>query len=93
MTEDSQEEGIVPAGALDFEAYGCARGMGTQDIERESAHDGEVLGRIVLACAIGVLGEMDVEEPTGSPRLVVHIPARQRRYFQDLRVQSCNFRA
>src|ERR1700752_5258029 len=60
MTEDSQEEGIVPDGAFDFAADGCASGMGSQDMEGKPAHSGEVLRSIVLSRAIPILGKMDV---------------------------------
>src|SRR5579872_6541762 len=63
MTEYGQKEGIVPAGAFDFAPNGSAVWMGSQDIESEPAESGEVLGSIVLARAIAILGEVDVEHP------------------------------
>src|SRR5215211_7377483 len=63
MTEHCHEEGVVPAGALDFAPYGCAVGVGLEDVEREPAQDSEVLGSIVLSCAISILGELNVEHP------------------------------
>src|SRR5215211_3519376 len=63
MTEHCHEEGVVPAGALDFAPYGCAIGVGLEDVEREPAQDSEVLGSIVLSCAISILGELNVEHP------------------------------
>ncbi len=63
MTEHGEEEGVVPAGALDFAPYRCGIGMGSEDVEGEPAQNGEVLGRVVLSCPIAILGEMDVEHP------------------------------
>jgi hypothetical protein len=63
MAEDSQEEGVVPACALDFASEGCAIGVGSDDVECEPAQDGEVLGRMVLSGTIAILGEVDIEHP------------------------------
>src|SRR5271167_3560941 len=37
--------------------------MGSVDVECKLAQDGEVLGSIVLSCAVCILGEVDVERP------------------------------
>src|SRR6202167_6465028 len=63
MAEGLHEEGIIPAGTLDFEADGLAVGVGSQDVKGQPAQNGEVLWSIVLARAVGVLGKMDVEHP------------------------------
>src|ERR1700687_5500078 len=63
MAERCHEEGIVPASTFDFAPYGCAIGVGSQDVEGKPAKNGEVLGSIVLSRAIAILGEMDVEHP------------------------------
>src|SRR5262245_45555752 len=42
MTEHGHEEGVVPAGALDFSPDRGGIGMGAQDIEGEPAQDGEI---------------------------------------------------
>jgi hypothetical protein len=63
MTERCREKGIVPGGALDLAAYGCAIGVGSKDVEGEPTQNGEVLGRIVLSRAIAIFGKMDVEHP------------------------------
>src|SRR5437660_11835270 len=63
MTEDCQEEGIVPASALDSASQGGSIWMSSQDVEGEPAQNGEVLGSMVAARAVGVLGKMDVEHP------------------------------
>jgi len=66
MTERCHEKGIVPGGALDLAAYGCAIGVGSKDVEGEPTQNGEVLGRIVLSRAIAIFGKMDVEHPMES---------------------------
>src|ERR1700738_2506431 len=63
MTEYGEEEAVVPAGALDFSAYGRGSRMGSKDIECEPAQDSEVLGSIVQSRPVAVLVEMDVEHP------------------------------
>src|SRR5580692_11084626 len=63
MTKHCEEEAVVPASALDFSAYRCGTGMGSQDVECEPAQDGEVLGSIVHSGPIAVLVEVDVEHP------------------------------
>lgn len=57
MAEGSHEEGIVPACALDFAPQGSAIGVGSQDVEGESAQDGEVLRSMVLSRAISIFGK------------------------------------
>src|SRR5689334_2955460 len=63
MTDSGQEIGVVPSGAFDFATQGGAIRMGLVDVERELAQDCEVLGSIVLSCAVAILGEVDVEHP------------------------------
>src|SRR6202142_172953 len=63
MAEGLHEEGIIPAGTLDFEADGLAVGVGSQDVKGQPAQNGEVRWSIVLARAVGLLGKMDVEHP------------------------------
>src|SRR6202167_3633199 len=63
MAEGLHEEGIIPAGTLDFEADGLAVGVGSQDVKGQPAQNGEVLWSIVLSRTVGVLGKMDVEHP------------------------------
>jgi hypothetical protein len=63
MTKHSEEEAVVPTGALDFAAYGCWTGMGSKDVECEPAQDGEVLGSVVQSRPVAVLVEVDVKHP------------------------------
>ena len=63
MTEGCHEEGIVPAGTFDFAPDGCRIRVGSQNVEGEPAKNGEVLGGVVLAGAVAILGEVDVEHP------------------------------
>src|SRR5262245_36841194 len=63
MADGGQEEGIVPAGTLDFSLDRGAIGVGSQDVEGKPTQDGEVFGCVVLSGAVGVLGEVDVEHP------------------------------
>lgn len=64
MTEEFEEEGIVPAGALELETQrgGCA-GVGSGNIEGTSPEHGKVGWAVVLAVAGQVLVEDDVEGP------------------------------
>src|SRR5438046_9340629 len=82
MAEGSQEEGIVPAGTLDFTPDRGAIGVGPQDIEGEPAQDGKIFRGIVLTGAVGVLGEMDVEHPM---ELVLDTPMTASDVQQSLR--------
>jgi hypothetical protein len=61
IVEDSEEEGIVPAGAFDFSAGGAFVGVGAQEVEGEAAEPGEVFGSMTLAGAGLVLVHDDVE--------------------------------
>jgi hypothetical protein len=63
MAESSHEEGIIPAGAFDFSSQGSSIRVGSQDVEGKSAENGEVLGSMVAARAVGILGKIDVEHP------------------------------
>src|SRR5690349_5546022 len=63
MTERTHEIGVVPSGALDFAAQGGAIGMSSVDVERQLAQDREVLGSVVFAGAVAILGEVHVERP------------------------------
>src|SRR5262249_52545477 len=63
MGEHAQKEGVVPAGGLDFLADREWSRMGADDVEGESAQDGEVFGGVVLSAAAGVLVQHDVEDP------------------------------
>jgi hypothetical protein len=63
MTERCHEEAVVPAGTLDFAAYGRGIGVSSQDVEGEPSQNGEVLRGVVLSRAIAILGKLDVEHP------------------------------
>src|SRR3954470_2755361 len=63
MAEGFHEEGVVPARALDFAPQGGLSWVSSQDVEDEHAQEGEVLGSMVAARAVAVLGKMDVEHP------------------------------
>ena len=63
MAEDRHEEGIVPSGALDFAPQRGSIWLSSQDVEGKPAQNGEVLGSMVAARAVAVLGKMDVEHP------------------------------
>jgi hypothetical protein len=63
MAEDLHEESIVPASALDFAPQGGSIWVSSQDVEGEPAQNGEVLGSMVAARTVVVLGKMDVEHP------------------------------
>src|SRR2546421_333375 len=63
MTEHAEEEGVVPAGTLDFAPDRGVVRVSSQDVEGEPAQGGKVLGSIVLSGTIVVLGELNVEYP------------------------------
>src|SRR5882757_6432411 len=63
MAKGLQKKGIVPASALDLAPQGGLIGMSSQDVEGEPAQNGEVLGSMVAARAVAVLGKMHVEYP------------------------------
>src|SRR5215203_1547010 len=81
MAEQGEQEAVVPAGALDFSAYGGGTGTRSKNIEREPAQDSEVLGSIVLPRSIAILVEMDVEHPM---QLVLDRPVTARDLQQSL---------
>src|SRR6476619_1240177 len=63
MAEQGEEEAVVPAGALDFPAYGGGTRTRSKDVEREPAQDGEVLGSMIHSRPVAVFVEVDVEHP------------------------------
>ncbi|MBR1165223.1 hypothetical protein [Bradyrhizobium elkanii] len=63
MDESYHEEGIVPAGVLDFAPQEGWIRMISPDVEGAPAQNGKVLGRMVAARAVAVLGKVDVEHP------------------------------
>ena len=71
MADCLQKEGVIPACTLDFASYRGLVGDRLQDVECKLSQDGQVLGRVVLARPIAVLGEMDVENPV---KLVLDAP-------------------
>src|SRR5882757_10805304 len=81
MTEHGEQEGVVPARALDFATDGFGVGMGLEDVEREPAQDSEVLGSVVLSRAVAILVEVDVEYPM---ELVLDAPVTARDLQQPL---------
>ena len=64
MSDEVEEEGVVPSGAFELGAQGCfGIGMSADDVEGEPAHDGQVCRSVVFATARQILVENDVEWP------------------------------
>lgn len=63
MAKHTEEEGIIPARALDFASNRGGVGMRSQDIKGEPAQDGKVLGSVVLSGTVSILGEVNIEHP------------------------------
>src|SRR6202048_4479110 len=81
MADEAYQEGVVPAGALDFAAHRLAVRMGAQNVEGESSQGGEVLRRVVFPRPVLVLIHDDVEHPV---QLVFDAPVRAHRRQQPL---------
>ena len=63
LAEQAEKEAIVPGCGFDFAAHGYLLWVRSKHVECEPSQDGEVLGCVVLSCAVGILGKDDVENP------------------------------
>lgn len=63
MAEGLHEEGVVPPGTLDLASDRGTIGEARRMLRAFRAKDGKSFGSIVLSCAAGVLGEINVEHP------------------------------
>jgi hypothetical protein len=71
MSDEAEEEGILPSGALDLAAQGGRVGMGVQQVERPPAQQRQGLAAIPLARAGAVLVEHHIQHPV---QLVLNRP-------------------
>ncbi len=63
MSDDGEQEGIVPSCALDFASDGGLVWVAPEEVEGELSHQSDVLGAVVLAVAGSIFVEHDIENP------------------------------
>jgi hypothetical protein len=73
-----EEEGVIPAGALDLAPGRARSAIGAQDVEGEAPQPGEVFRGIVLAGPGPILVEDHVEAPSAAGSRSASAPAPPR---------------
>jgi len=63
MSKELKEEALVPCSELHFAADRSIIGVGSQDVERDTAQDGKVLRAVILSRAGVVFVKDHVEWP------------------------------